>query len=136
MFIKCPRCELNYMEDTDKVCKICFREVHGNEKPEEHELCTICNEASVVQGKEFCVVCLRELIGEKADAAVDAGDNDDEPLLPGDGTASTMNEIAPDLQGKDIPEPELEEIDEDLSLEELEEQEENESSLDEDEDDN
>lgn len=134
MFIKCPRCELNYMVDTDKLCKICFREIHGDDKTEEHELCTICNETSVMPGKEFCLICLRELNDEKADVLIDADDNDDEPLSPGDGSASNLNEIIPDIQTKDIPEPELEEIDKDLSLEELEEQEENESSMDEDDD--
>lgn len=132
MLVKCPKCELNYMEDTDKTCKVCFREVHGNEPPEEQELCTICNEAPVVTGKVFCQVCLREMNGEKVSSVHD-GIDEDEPLMTGDETVSTMDEIVPDLNDKDIPEPEFQEIDKNLSLEEMEEQEENDNLLDDDE---
>ena len=27
--VKCPRCELNYMNDTDTMCSVCRREVRG-----------------------------------------------------------------------------------------------------------
>lgn len=132
MLVKCPKCELNYMEDTDKLCRVCFREIHGNEPVEEQELCTICNEAPVVPGKVFCHVCLREMNGEKV-TVVES--DEDEPLMAGDGTVSSMDEIVPDINDKDIPEPEYQEIDKNLSLEEMEEQEESENSSDEDEDD-
>ena len=114
------------MDDTDKMCKVCYREIHGNEPAEELELCTICSEAPVMPGKVFCQVCLREMNGEKV-TAVDDGLDEDEPLMTGDGTVSTMDEIVPDLNDKDIPEPEYQEIDKNLSLEEMEEQEENEN---------
>ena len=120
------------MEDTDKVCKVCFREIHGKEFNEDQELCTICNEASVIPGKEFCQVCYREMNGEKADTLIDSEDNEDEPLLTGGDTTSTMNEIVPDLNNGDIPETEFQQIEENLSLEELEENEESENSLDDD----
>lgn len=135
MFIKCQRCELNYMQDTDKVCKVCLREIHGKETNEEHELCTVCNEAPVIPGKVFCHVCYFEINGEKADTPIDSDDNEDEPLLTGGDTPSTMNEIVPDLINRDIPETEFEQMNEDLSLEELEENEESENSLDDDEND-
>ena len=115
------------------MCKVCYREIHGNEPLEEQELCTICNEAPVVPGKVFCQVCLREMNGEKV-AAVHDGIDEDEPLMTGDETVSTMDEIVPDLNNKDIPEPEYQEIDKNLSLEEMEEQEENDNSVDDDED--
>ena len=133
MLVKCPKCELNYMEDTEKMCKVCFREIHGNEPPEEQELCTICNEAAVVPGKVFCAVCLREMNGEKLSSADDAAE-EAEPLMTGDETVSTMDEIVPDLNDKDIPEPEYQEIDKNLSLEEMEEQEDEDDSQDDDDD--
>ena len=30
-FKKCPRCELNYILDTEKYCKVCMRELRGEE---------------------------------------------------------------------------------------------------------
>jgi len=126
VLVKCPKCELNYMEETDKMCRVCFREIHGTEMPEEQEMCTICNEVPVMQGKVFCQTCFREMNGEKVDTleAVATEDDEDEPILAGGESVSTMDEIVPDLSDSDIPEPEFREIDKDLSLEELEEKEE------------
>lgn len=85
--------------------------------------------------KVFCHVCYFEINGEKADTPIDSDDNEDEPLLTGGDTPSTMDEIVPDLINRDIPETEFEQMNEDLSLEELEENEESENSLDDDEND-
>ena len=60
--IKCPRCELNYMLDTDKMCSVCKREVRGeSEQDEMLELCSECGENPVVPGQELCAYCLKEL---------------------------------------------------------------------------
>ena len=60
--IKCPRCELNYMQDTDKICSVCRREVRGeSEQDEVIELCSECGENPVVPGQELCAYCLKEL---------------------------------------------------------------------------
>ena len=40
--IKCPRCELNYMNDTDKMCSVCRREVRG--ESEQFEMIEMCSE--------------------------------------------------------------------------------------------
>lgn len=126
VLVKCPRCELNYMEDTDKMCRVCFREIHGTDMPEEQEMCTICGEMPVMPGKVFCQTCFREMNGEKVDILEEtvAEDDEDEPIMGGGESVSTMDEIVPDLDDHDIPEPEFQEIDKDLSLEELEEKEE------------
>ena len=50
--IKCPRCELNYIQDTEGYCKICKREMKGEVQREEIEMCTICNEAPALPGKD------------------------------------------------------------------------------------
>lgn len=118
VFIKCPKCELNYMDENDKVCKVCYREIHGTDMPEENEICTVCNEAPVMPGKDVCAFCFKEMSSEKIV-------NDDiEHISVEDDAVSTMDEIVPDISDGDIPEPELREIDKDLSLEELEEKEE------------
>ncbi len=118
VFVKCPKCELNYMDENDKECKVCYREIHGTDMPEETELCTICNEAPVMAGKDVCHFCYKELGSEKI------ASEDIEPISVEDETVSTMDEIVPDISDGEIPEPEFREIDKDLSLEELEEKEE------------
>lgn len=135
VLVKCPKCELNYMEETDKICRVCFREIHGMDMPDEQEMCTICNEVPVMPGKVFCSICFREMNGEKVDdLETPSEDDEDEPIHSGAETVSTMDEIVPDLTDSDIPEPELREIDKDLSLEELEEKEDaDEDGLDDDE---
>jgi hypothetical protein len=122
VFVKCPKCELNYMDENDKECKVCYREIHGTDMPEETELCTICNEALVMAGKDVCPFCYKELSSEKV------ASEDIEPISVEDETVSTMEEIVPDISDGDIPEPEFREIDKDLSLEELEEKEEEEDA--------
>ena len=60
--VKCPRCELNYMNDTDKMCSVCRREVRGeSEQFEMIEMCSECGENPVVPGQELCAYCLKEL---------------------------------------------------------------------------
>ncbi len=130
MLVKCPKCELNYMENTDRMCKVCFREIHGTDMPEEQELCSVCGEAPVLSGKELCSVCFKELNAERT-----APEGEDEESLDGEDSVSTMDEIAPDLTDTDdIPEPEFQEIDRNLSLEELSEQEEADADEEEDDD--
>lgn len=60
--VKCPRCELNYMNDTDKMCSVCRREVRGeSESFDMIEMCSECGENPVVPGQELCAYCLKEL---------------------------------------------------------------------------
>ena len=59
--VKCPRCELNYMNDTDTMCSVCRREVRGeSEQFEMIEMCSECGENPVVPGHELCAYCLKE----------------------------------------------------------------------------
>ena len=41
--IKCPRCELNYIQEGEGYCKICKREMKGESRRDEIEMCTVCN---------------------------------------------------------------------------------------------
>ena len=94
--VKCPRCELNYMNDTDKMCSVCRREVRGeSEQFELVELCSECGENPVVPGQELCAYCLKE------QARRDSIDSDEtierEPTSIEIDSVSTMDEI--DLGG-------------------------------------
>ena len=96
--IKCPRCELNYMLDTDKMCSVCRRDVRGEtEQFVDMEMCSECGENPVVPGQELCSYCLKE----------QARRNDmtnDDVIEPGAtsieiDSVSTMDEIELDIGG-------------------------------------
>ena len=71
--VKCPRCELNYMNDTDKMCSVCRREVLGeSEQFEMIEMCSECGENPAVPGQELCSYCLKELARRTAVSTDDA----------------------------------------------------------------
>ena len=95
--IKCPRCELNYMLDTDKMCSVCRRDVRGeSEQYEMIELCSECGENPVVPGQELCAYCLKELSSRDSDVQ-----NDEETVGEaaniGIDSVSTMDEIELDI---------------------------------------
>ena len=126
--VKCPRCELNYITENEKYCKICLREMKGETPKEEVELCSVCNEAPALPGRDVCLFCLK--------GGDDSRDRDDQEE-PVDGASiaamdsvSTMDEIIPEIDD-DIPSQEYGEIENELSLESVREDEE---SQDEDED--
>lgn len=118
MLVKCPRCELNYMNDTEKYCKVCMREIYGEDAKEEIEMCTVCSDSPALPGKDVCLFCLKEMNGIT---------HKDEETHRVDGeieleSVSTMDEIIPEVD-EDIPEDEYREIDDNLSLEAMEEEE-------------
>ena len=131
--IKCPRCELNYMLDTDKMCSVCKREVRGeSEQYEMIELCSECGENPVVPGQELCAYCLKELTQREADTQNEETVVADASNIGDIDSVSTMDEIIPEID-EDIPSQEYGEIENELSLESVREDEENEQD-DEDED--
>ena len=96
--IKCPRCELNYMLDTDKMCSVCKREVRGeSEQYEMIELCSECGENPVVLGQELCAYCLKELTQREADTQNEETVVTDTSTIAGIDSVSTMDEIELDL---------------------------------------
>lgn len=114
--VKCPRCELNYMEESEKLCKICYREVHGADHREEPEICSECNEERALPGKDLCLFCLKE----RKKSGIHAKPSDEEPVDIEMNDVSGMEEIIPDIQEDD---PEYHVIGDALSLEEMVEQE-------------
>ena len=96
--IKCPRCELNYMLDTDKMCSVSKREVRGeSEQYEMIELCSECGENPVVPGQELCAYCLKELTQREADTQNEETVVADASNIGDIDSVSTMDEIELDL---------------------------------------
>lgn len=119
--IKCPRCELNYITEEEGYCKVCKREMKGERQRDEIELCTVCNEAPALPGKDVCLFCLKEMNANNNDRDDEQEVRVDEASLSID-PVSAMDEIIPEID-EDIPPREYDEIENDLSLEEMEEEE-------------
>ncbi|MBR5560581.1 MAG: hypothetical protein IKU73_04130 [Clostridia bacterium] len=113
-FIKCPRCELNYIREEEQYCSVCKREMKGEVHEDPFELCSICNENPVMPGKDVCLMCYKEMNQQQGlhDASVEEPETPDVNLDMED--VSEMQEIELDALPDDIPE----EIGEQISLEE------------------
>lgn len=63
---KCPRCELNYIKDDEKLCNVCRRATRKDEEPDEQaSLCIECGEHPVMKGRDICTVCYKELMRQE-----------------------------------------------------------------------
>lgn len=133
--VKCPRCELNYITENEKYCKVCLREMKGDAPKDEIELCSVCNEAPALPGRDVCLFCLKEMSGgdNRTDDSQEPEEHVDSASIVAMDSVSTMDEIIPEID-EDIPSQEYGEIESELSLESVRE-EEDEDDEDEDEDD-
>lgn len=131
--VKCPRCELNYITETEKYCKVCLREMKGDAPKEEIELCSVCNETPALPGRDVCVFCLKEMSGNDVRSSdnQDGEETVDTSAIGGMDSVSTMDEIIPEID-EDIPSQEYGEIENELSLESVREEEDQDDDEDED----
>ena len=123
------------IEEGEGYCKICKREMKGESRHDEIEMCTVCNEAPALPGKDVCLFCLKEMNGgdNRADDSQESEEHVDSASIVAMDSVSTMDEIIPEID-EDIPSQEYGEIESELSLESVRE-EEDEDDEDEDEDD-
>ena len=133
--IKCPRCDLNYIREDEKYCKVCLRELKGEKNTEEVELCSICNEEPALPGRDVCIFCLKEM-NKSNSLPEEQEEGTAEPVDTnsiGDmDSVSGMDEIIPEVEeDSDIPSQEFGEIENELSLEDVREDEERKADEDE-----
>ncbi len=57
---KCPRCELNYKKDDEQYCPICTKEMMGKEDTSDFDVCILCGSPNVVDGENLCENCLNK----------------------------------------------------------------------------
>ena len=96
--IKCPRCELNYMYDNEKMCSVCRRDVRGEPEPDDMiELCSECGENPVIPGQEVCAFCLKEMQRRSEENPNDDGVSDPSSRDLDMGGVSSMEEIEVDV---------------------------------------
>ena len=132
-FIKCPRCELNYMTESERYCKVCLREMNGDGEQDELELCSVCNEAPALPGRDVCLFCLKEMNGQnQTDDQADAESAVNPDAIRSMDDVSAMDEI-PEIDS-DIPAGEYSEMENELSLESMQEDEADEEQEDEEDD--
>lgn len=134
--VKCPRCDLNYIREDEKYCKVCLRELKGENSQDEVELCSICNEEPALPGRDVCLFCLKEM-NKSNSTQDDTTDGDgaesvDTSSIGDMDSVSGMDEIIPEEE-ENIPSQEYGEIEEELSLEDVREDEEKEADDEEDE---
>ena len=132
--LKCPRCDLNYIREDEKYCKVCLREMKGEPSNDDMELCSVCNAAPALPGKDVCLSCLKEMqSGGGREEVEDAPVSVDESTI-GLNSVSTMDEIIPEIE-EDIPANEYGDIQNELSLESVIEDENEDDDEDKDDDD-
>lgn len=130
-FVKCPRCELNYITESEKYCKVCLREMKGDGAQDEVELCSVCNEAPALPGRDVCLFCLKEMNGQNNNDDQNDAENTVNPnTIRSMDDVSSMDEI-PEIDS-DMPAGEYSEMENELSLESMQEDEADEDSEDED----
>ena len=136
--VKCPRCDLNYIREDEKYCKVCLREMRGENSQDEVELCSICNEEPALPGRDVCLFCLKEMNKSNSlpeEQEEESGETVDTSNIGDMDSVSGMDEIIPEVEDdEDIPSQEFGEIEEELSLEDVREDEEREAEEEESED--
>ena len=113
MYIKCPRCMLNYInEETEQYCKVCLVDmgkIQGQPEldlDEEYKLCPECNENYLEEGEDLCYACrIKHISQEKDDDAID--DYEDDDMLP--DTCEDSLEVMAEMESEEEDEEEDEE---------------------------
>ena len=137
--VKCPRCEVNYMRDTDQYCAVCRKEMNMkiNADPKV-EMCVECGENPALPGKDVCLACYQEgLHAVVEEDPPQSWDEDEDAELEESGADMLDDETDIDLEDveeledledialevdDEIPTDELREIQSDLGMDEEDEE--------------
>ena len=83
-YVRCPRCELNFIDKKEKLCKVCQAELKAkgtqtmsDEEALEMGLCPVCKTNYITDEEDMCAECARErdLQNDRIDGL---GDDDEE----------------------------------------------------------
>ncbi|MBO5102469.1 MAG: hypothetical protein J6C13_00065, partial [Clostridia bacterium] len=110
-FIRCPRCELNFINKEDKFCNVCKKEMESAFNHEDDldldlamdlDICPICKTNYINEDEVMCATCQKERDLDKAmhdDDDEDVGgnkwndDDDESSLEPDDELGEMVNAI-------------------------------------------
>ena len=66
-YVRCPRCELNYIKKSEKICKVCQQELDNqvskdisDEEARELGLCPVCKVNYLIEDETMCADCAKE----------------------------------------------------------------------------
>lgn len=64
-YVKCPKCDVNYMKSTEKTCDVCIAELKrklgaSEEEDDDRVLCPVCSQNYLELDEEMCASCLAE----------------------------------------------------------------------------
>ena len=114
VYIRCPRCELNYIEKKDKLCSVCKGELSA--KKDEFigdldlELCPICKTNYIQPDEIMCATCLKEHQGEDEDPNNDWEEylnRDEDEVVYDDEETGDMASVTEDLDDDGILDDDL-----------------------------
>lgn len=142
-YIRCPRCELNFIQKKDKLCSVCQAELNADSSYDEldMETCPICKTNFIRPDEIMCAQCAKERqingenIGLDDDWENYVESNEDE-IVSEDEETGDMARVTDldddDLDDLETDDDDLPEIDEDLDFDDDEEEEEDEEDDDDD----
>ena len=129
-YIKCPRCELNYIQKKDKFCEVCKQEMKAgslgmdefDEFEEDAVLCPVCKANYLSEGETICQFCQEEQsaftnkdedIDWKSEVEKSSSDEEEDmDLLPIEDN-DDINEELQTAFSKDLDEDFMDDVEED-----------------------
>ena len=118
VYIKCPKCDLNFILKKDKLCPVCKQEMQalhsGGDDSADMGLCPICKVNYITEDENVCSTCMGEsdLTEEEIDAlygGVIAGDRDDDGEDDPDDDDEELEILSMEVEGEDEEEIDEEE---------------------------
>ena len=113
-FIKCPRCELNYIRPEEQFCSVCRSEMRGDREEDPFELCSVCGENPCMPGKDVCQACYKEMTQQ----GEDNGNTEQEDAVAGNIEMEDVAEMEEIDIGADDADDMPAEVGDQISLEE------------------
>ncbi len=97
VYVRCPRCELNYIQKKDKFCNVCKLEMKavgtlGLDENLDLELCPVCKVNYINPDEDMCVACAKEKALEEGLINDVDNDSDWESINNDDGVYSEEEE--------------------------------------------
>ena len=121
-YIRCPRCELNYILKKDKFCNVCKMEMKalGSASAEDNldlELCPVCKVNYINADEDMCQACAREREFDEDGNPIDNWENYSSQMEEDDDAGYSDEETSDMVSISNLGENPLENDDEiDLSL--------------------
>ncbi len=145
---KCPRCELNWINEKEELCEVCKAELgkastislledDEDEFILEDRICPVCKVNYLEADEDICATCRAEQAQKNIDKESEEGDDwqdyvDDEPIAEEDGEVSLsqlQEEEEEDFEEEEAQSDDFEEIGNIDDIEDIDEEEEEEEDL-------